>query len=106
MNTNMRAFSSQDEMSPQMPGTIPPMIEKQITDRSAGETPDRMWLQHNQNVNTKQVQVIQENQVEEDTTQVAEDQRQSQQIVNISMKEIKENQLVETGGSIKDLSQP
>ena len=84
MNANMRAFSSQDEMSPQMPGTVPPMIEKQITERSQGETPDRMWLQHNQNINTDQVQIIHENQLEEER-QVAEEQRQ--QIMNISVKE-------------------
>lgn len=117
MNANIRAFSSQDEMSPaQMPGTIPPMIEKQITERSQGETPDRMWLQHNQIINTEQVQTIHENQVEEERQVIAEaeEQRQSQeQIMNISMKEIKENQLAETGdnfgncclGSIKELTQ-
>ena len=91
MNANMRAFSSQDEMSPsQMPGTVPPMIEKQITERSQGETPDRMWLQHNQNINTDQVQIIHENQLEEER-QVAEEQRQ--QIMNISVKEDQNNQI-------------
>lgn len=91
MNNNMRAFSSQDEMSPdQMPGTIPPMIEKQITERSQGENPDRMWLQHNQNINNEQVQIIHENQVEEERQYTAEDQRQSPfgQTLNISVNEI------------------